>query len=68
MVSPPQVIKAKQAIKKAFLNQINKKGFSLVEVLSPCPTGWGLSPQAAGEFVKEKMQQQFPLGVIKDEA
>ena len=68
VISPQQVIKTKQAIKKAFLNQINKKGFSLVEVLSPCPTGWGLMPQKAVEFVEKHLSAEFPLGVIKDDA
>ncbi len=57
---------AKKAIKKAFENQVNKKGFSLVEVLSTCPTNWGLSPEKALEYVDEKMIPYYPLGVYKD--
>jgi len=68
VITPSDVLKTKKAILKAFLNQIDKRGFSLVEVLSPCPTGWGLSPQKAAEFIKEKLSREFPLGVIKDEA
>ncbi len=57
---------AKKAIKKAFQNQIDKKGFSLVEVLSTCPTNWGLTPKDALKWVDEKMIPYYPLGVYKD--
>lgn len=57
---------AKKAIKKAFENQVNNKGFSLVEVLSTCPTNWGLTPQKALQWVDEKMIPYYPLGVYKD--
>ena len=57
---------AKKAIKKAFENQINKKGFSIVEVLSTCPTNWGLSPTEALGWLEEKMMPVYPLGVYKD--
>lgn len=57
---------AKKAIKKAFQNQIDKKGFSLVEVLSTCPTNWGMTPKAALKWVDEKMIPYYPLGVYKD--
>ena len=57
---------AKKAIKKAFQNQIDKKGFSLVEVLSTCPTNWGLTPKGALKWVDEKMIPYYPLGVYKD--
>ena len=57
---------AKKAIKKAFENQVNKKGFSLVEVVSTCPTNWGLTPEKALEWVDEKMIPYYPLGVYKD--
>lgn len=63
---PINVRKAKKAIKKAFENQINKKGFSLVEVLSSCPTNWHMTPVKALEYVKNNMTQVFPLGVYKD--
>lgn len=58
--------KTKAAIRKAFLNQINGIGFSLVEVLSMCPVGWKLSPQQAQMFIKEQMSDYFPQGVYKD--
>ncbi len=57
---------AKRAIKKAFENQINKKGFSLIEVVSTCPTNWGMTPEKALEWVDEKMIPYYPLGVFKD--
>ena len=60
------VKKAKAAIEKAFKNQIEGKGFSLIEVVSTCPTNWGLTPQKALEWVDEKMIPYYPLGVYKD--
>lgn len=60
------VINAKKAIKKAFRIQMDGKGFSLVEVLSMCPVGWGISSEAAVKWIEEKMQPEFPLGVLKD--
>ena len=57
---------AKRAIKKAFENQIAGRGFSLVEVISSCPTNWGMSPVEALEWVEEKMIPYYPLGVYKD--
>ena len=59
---------AKKAIKKAFQNQIDGKGFSLVEVLSSCPTNWGMTPQKALEWIDEKMIPYYPLGVYKDKS
>ena len=59
---------AKKAIKKAFENQINKKGYSIVEVLSSCPTNWGLSPQEALEWLRGNMMPYYPLGVYKDKS
>ena len=57
---------AKKAIKKAFQNQIDKKGFSIVEVLSTCPTNWGLDPVKALGWLEENMLPYYPLGVYKD--
>lgn len=57
---------AKSAIKKAFQNQIDGKGFSLVEVLSTCPTNWGLTPQNALKWLEDNMIPYYPLGVYKD--
>ncbi|HML74315.1 MAG TPA: thiamine pyrophosphate-dependent enzyme [Anaerohalosphaeraceae bacterium] len=64
--SPKDVIVAKRAIKKAFENQMDGKGYSLVEVLSMCPTDWKLTPQDAIKFVNDEMKKTFPLGVFKD--
>jgi len=63
--SPQEVNRAKRAIKQAFLNQINNSGFSLVEVLSPCPTCWGMSPKQAMDWIRNVMSKEFPLGRIK---
>jgi len=64
--SPANILKAKKAIKKAFENQINGLGFSIVEVLSPCPTYLGLTPQEAVKWVSEDMAREYPLKVFKD--
>ena len=63
---PVNVRKAKKAIKKGFENQINKKGFSLIEVLSTCPTNWHMNPVQSLDYVKNEMTKIFPLGVFKD--
>ena len=60
------VKKAKAAIKKAFLNQIEGKGFSLIEVLSTCPTNWGMTPENSIKWLEENMMPYYPLGVYKD--
>jgi 2-oxoglutarate/2-oxoacid ferredoxin oxidoreductase subunit beta len=62
----PRLSAAKRAIKKAFQLQIEQKGFSLVEVLSTCPTNWGLSPADALRWVEQTMMPVYPLGVYKD--
>jgi 2-oxoglutarate ferredoxin oxidoreductase subunit beta len=62
----PNIIKAKKAIKKAFQNQLDGKGFSLIEVLSICPTNWGLSPSESMKWLRENMIPYYPLGVKKD--
>lgn len=64
--NPANVRKAKKAIKKSFVTQIEEKGFSLVEVLSPCPTNLKLSPVEALKWLEEKMIPYYPLGVIKE--
>lgn len=60
------VMAAKAAIKKAFEMQINKKGFSIIEVLSTCSTNWGMPPVAAMKWLEENMIPYYPLGVYKD--
>ena len=57
---------AKKAIKKAFQNQVEGKGFSLIEVVSTCPTNWGLTPEKALKWLEENMIPYYPLGVYKD--
>lgn len=63
--SPQNVLKAGRAIKKAFQVQLDEKGFSIVEVLSQCPTYTGLSPKESVKWVGEEMTKQYPLGVFK---
>ncbi len=60
------IIKTKKAIKKAFEYQMQGKGFSMVEILSTCPTNWGLNPVEALDWLKENMIPQYPLGVTKE--
>ena len=64
--SVPNVRKAKNAIKKAFQNQVDGKGFSIVEVLSTCPTNWGLDPLKSLEWLRENMIPYYPLGIYKN--
>ncbi len=60
------VVNAKKAIKKGFMMQQEKKGLSIIEVLSTCPTNWGLSPEKAIDWLRENMIEHYPLGVYKD--
>ncbi len=64
--SVPNIRKAKKAIKKAFQNQMDGKGFSLIEVVSSCPTNWGMTPQDALKWIDDNMLPYYPLGVYKD--
>ncbi len=64
--NPANVMKTKRAIKKAFTNQLEKKGFSMVEIVTSCPTNWGLDALKALDFLEEKMLPEFPLGVVRD--
>jgi len=57
---------AKKAIRKGFENQINKRGYSIIEVVSTCPTNWGLSPEEAMNWLRDNMLPYYPLGVYKD--
>jgi len=59
-------MKAKRAIKKAFELQMEGRGFTMIEVLSSCPTNWGLTPVNALNWLNENMIPVFPLGVFKD--
>ena len=64
--TPKNVRAAKKAIKKAFQTQIDGVGYSMVEVVSTCPTNWGLTPQKSFEWMRENMLPYYPLGVYKD--
>jgi len=64
--SPANIRRTKKAIRKALQTQIDDLGFSLVEILSPCPTNWKMSPLEAWQWIDKEMTKQFPLGVIKD--
>ena len=66
VANPRRVRETKRMLKKAFQYQIDGIGFSLVEVLSPCPTYWRLDPAACGDFIETTMVRTFPLGVIRD--
>jgi 2-oxoglutarate ferredoxin oxidoreductase subunit beta len=64
--STPHINQTKAAIKKAFQAQIDRKGFSMVEILSPCPTNWGKAPVEAMEWLKDNMIPYYPLGTFKE--
>ena len=64
--SPANIRKTKKAIKKAFQIQVDDLGFSLVEILSPCPTNWRMTSIESWKWVDTVMSKVFPLGVIKD--
>ena len=64
--NPQNVMKTKNAIKKAFKNQLEGKGFSMVEIVTSCPTNWGLDPLKCLDYIEEKMLPEYPLGVVRD--
>jgi len=64
--NPKNIAKTRKAVRKAIQCQIDGKGFSLVEALSGCPSGWKVSPVAANKWIEERMIPYFPLGVTKD--
>lgn len=66
MADTKSINTTRKAVRKAIKNQVEKKGFSFVEVLSTCPTGWKMTPPQSEEWVKTTMTQHFPLGVYKD--
>lgn len=66
--TPKNIIKTEKALRAAFKNQIDNKGFSLVEILSMCPTGWGMTPIQAKKWVDDVMAKYYPLGVFRDRA
>ncbi|OPY76975.1 MAG: 2-oxoglutarate oxidoreductase subunit KorB [Syntrophorhabdus sp. PtaU1.Bin153] len=63
---PAAIVAAKKAIIKAFQHQLNRTGFSMVEVLSPCPTNWKMGPIEACKWIDDVMTKHFPLGVVKE--
>lgn len=64
--TPMHIINAKKAIKKAFRLQKENRCFSLVEVLSTCPTNWGMNPSDSAKWITTDMQPYYPLGIFKD--
>jgi len=64
--TPKNVRAAKKAIKKAFQYQIEGVGYSLIEVVSTCPTNWGMTPQQSFDWMRENMLTYYPLGVFRD--
>ena len=64
--SPANIRKTKKAIAKAFQMQLEKCGFSMVEILSPCPTNWKMTSVQSWKWVDDEMTKIFPLGVFKD--
>ena len=64
--TPQNCMKTKNAIKKAFKYQMEGKGFSIIEIVTSCPTNWGLDPLDALTYSQEKMLPEYPLGVIRD--
>ena len=66
--TPANVARTKAAIRKAFQNQLDGKGFSMVEIVTSCPTNWGLDPLESLDFLEQNMLKEFPLGVIRDKS
>ena len=63
----PHIREAKKSIKKAFEYQMEGRGLSFVEILSVCPTNWGMSPVEAIDRLQKEMVPYYPLGVYRDE-
>jgi len=63
---PAAILKAKKAIAKVFEHQLKGHGFSMVEVLSPCPTNWKMGTIDACKWIEDVMSKEFPLGVVKE--
>jgi 2-oxoglutarate ferredoxin oxidoreductase subunit beta len=61
-----EIQRTKKYIREAFQTQMENKGFSMVEILSPCPSNWKLSPVESCRWIEQVMKQNFPLGVVKD--
>ncbi|NLA69836.1 MAG: 2-oxoglutarate oxidoreductase [Clostridiales bacterium] len=66
--TPQNVIKTRNYIKQAFQNQMDGKGFCLIEIVTSCPTNWGLSALDSLDFMRDKMFAEYPLGVYRDKS
>ena len=66
ITSAKNIIKTKRLLEKGFKSQIEKKGFSLIEILSPCPVYWRMTPNDSMKFIDDNMTATFPLGIFKD--
>ncbi len=66
LAGPAKVMKARMAIRKALRNQVEKKGFSLVEILSPCPVNWKMTPVEARRWLENNLEPVFPVGNLRD--
>ena len=66
LATPVGIMKTDRAIKKALANQVGKKGFSFVEILSPCPVNWKMDPTEAREWLAKNMEPVFPVKVFRD--
>jgi 2-oxoisovalerate ferredoxin oxidoreductase beta subunit len=66
LASAAKINTARKAVKKAIINQVDKKGFSFVEMLSPCPTGWKMEPIESLEWIQNSLEREFPCRVFRD--
>ena len=66
LTSPKHVRETRKLLKKAFEYQLEGAGFSLLEVLSPCPTYWHMTPMESFRYIDEEMTKVFPLGIVRD--
>ncbi|MCR4431140.1 MAG: thiamine pyrophosphate-dependent enzyme [Tepidanaerobacteraceae bacterium] len=64
--NPASINKTKKAIRKAFELQLSRAGFTIVEILGTCPTNWGLDPLQAIKWMEEKLEKQYPTGILKN--
>ena len=67
VTNPKEVNKTKEYMRKSMQTQMDNKGFSMVEILSPCPTYWAMAPVNALKHINEEVVKIFPLGIFKDE-
>lgn len=65
VTTPAEINKTKRYIKRALQNQMEKKGYSMVEILSPCPTNWHMSPEKSMERITNELVAYYPLGELK---